>query len=67
MTEIEALSANMKKFRHTANETQETFAEKCGVSPDEISLLERKLTNPKLSTVCSIAAYMGVSVSDLLS
>ena len=67
MTEIEALSANLKRFRNISNETQETFAENCGVSTDEVSLLERKLTDPKLSTILSIASYMGISVSDSLS
>ena len=37
-----------------------------GISVEELSLIERKLTDPKLSTLQKIAAYMGITVSKLL-
>ena len=42
------------------------FSEKTGLSIEEISLLERVGTDPKLSTLQSLAAYMDLTVSDLL-
>lgn len=37
-----------------------------GLSIEEISLIERGKTDPKLSTLQKLAAYMGVTVSTLL-
>ncbi len=38
-----------------------------GICEEELSLLERGRTDPKLSTIQLIASYMGVTVSELLS
>lgn len=66
MPEYEALAKNLKKIRKEKNETQFEFASNCGVSEEEISLMERKKTDPKLSTLQNIAAYTSRTVSDLL-
>lgn len=46
--------------------TQFDFSGETGLSVEEISHLEREETDPKFSTLQSLAAYMGVTVSDLL-
>ena len=42
------------------------MASEMGLSTEEISLLERGKTDPKLSTLQKIAAHMGITVSELL-
>lgn len=66
MPEIDILAKNLKKKRDELHETQFVFASNCGISTDEISLIERGKTDPKLSTLQSIAAYANITVSDLL-
>ena len=67
MPELEALAINTKAKRKALNETQLTFGLNCGLSEDEICDIENQHTDPKLSTIQSIAAYTGLTVSDLLS
>ena len=66
MPEIDALSANIVKIRRKKCETQATFAFNCGISEEELGLLKRKKTDPKLSTLQNISAYVGITVSELL-
>ena len=73
MPETEALAKNLKKYPpceelHTEEmkETQAAFAYGCGLSEEAVSLMERKKTDPKLSTLKSIAAYTNHSVSEIL-
>lgn len=67
MPETEALAKNLKKIRkEEMKETQAVFASGCGISEEEISLMERKKADPKLSTLKNIAAYTNYSVSELL-
>lgn len=66
MPEFEALANYVKTKRVENNETQIEFGAKCGLSDDEISNIENQRTDPKLSTLQSIAAYTGTTVSDLL-
>lgn len=66
MPEIDALAEKISRIRRGKKETQAVFAHHCGISEEELSLLERKKTDPKLSTLQSIAAYTGNTVSDLL-
>ncbi len=66
MSETEVLSHNLKKIRKEMGETQLVFALNCGLSEDEISHLENGSTDPKLSTLQSIAAYTGLTVAQLL-
>jgi len=66
MPELEFLSYNLKNKRFEKNETQFNFACNCGLSVEEISLLENMKTDPKLSTIQKIAAYTDLTVSELL-
>ncbi len=67
MSEIEILSFNLKKIRRELDESQIDFAANCGISVEELSLLERGRSDPKMSTLQKIAAYTGKTVSELLT
>ena len=67
MSEIEILSFNHKKIRKELDESQIDFAANCGISVEELSLLERGRSDPKMSTLQKIAAYTGKTVSELLT
>ena len=60
------LANRVKAFRKKECKNQLDMAFDTGLSIEEISLLERVGTDPKLSTLQKLAAYMGVSVSSLL-
>ena len=66
MPEIDVLAERLVKIRQEKKETQSLFAHHCGISEEELSLLERKKTDPKLSTLQNISAYAGITVSELL-
>ena len=53
-------------YRKDQDKSQIDMASEMGLSVEEISLIERGMTDPKLSTLQKIAAHMGVTVSDLL-
>ncbi len=67
MPELDILAERIKAIRRERHESQVVFAQNCGISTEELSLIERRRTDPKLSTLQNIAAYVGESVSDLLS
>lgn len=67
MPELEALAKNTKAKRIERKETQLMFGLNCGLSEDEIYNIEHQRTDPKLSTIQSIAAYTGLTVSELLT
>lgn len=66
MPEIDALAKQLKRYRQMLNKTQFELSSEMGISEEELSLLERRKTDPKLSTIQLIASYMGITVSDLL-
>jgi len=66
MPENEALSFNIKQIRKEMNQSQMEFAAECGISMETLSLIERQLTDPKLSTIQKIAAYADKDVPELL-
>ena len=66
MPELKALAVKTRAKRLENHETQLMFGLSCGLSEDEICKIENETTDPKLSTIQSIAAYIGLSVSDLL-
>ena len=66
MPETEALSKRVKAIRKASNMTQEEFASKIGMSTEEVSLIERKTPDVKLSTMKKIAAFTGCTVSELV-
>ena len=67
MSENEILSYNLRKIRKSLNQSQIDFAANCGISAEELSLLERGLSDPKMSTLQKIAAYIGEPVTFLLT
>lgn len=66
MPERIALARNIKAVRKQMRETQMDFAAHCGISTEELSLLERERSDPKLTTIQKVAAYADWTVSDLL-
>ena len=66
MTETLVLADNIKQIRKKNHQTQAEFAFNCGLSEDEIYNIEHCNTDPKLSTLQNIAAYIGITVSELL-
>lgn len=67
MSENEILSYNLRKIRKEFGESQIDFAANCGISVEELSLLERGLSDPKIITLQKIAAYIGQPVTYLLT
>lgn len=66
MPEIKTLSHNLKLIRQISNQSQEVFAAACGISTEILSLIEREKSDPRLSTIQKIAAYVGCRPIDLL-
>ena len=60
------LAINLKLIRIAMKESQEEFAFHCGISLETLSKLERGCGNPRLSTLISIAAYVGCEPADLV-
>jgi len=52
--------------RTKLKETQEVFAEKCELSTDTISLLERGQLNPSLLTLKRISNHINLPIKDML-
>lgn len=66
MPETAALAERLRKYRKAQEKNQLDMALEMGISVEEVSLIERGLTDPKLSTLQKIAAHMGITVSSLL-
>ena len=66
MPENSVISKNIKAYRKEHGESQEDFAANCGLSTDSISLIEREKTDPMLSSLKSISAYMGCRTYQLM-
>ncbi len=66
MPEIDALAKQLKRYRRMQDKTQFELSSEIGISEEELSLLERGKTDPKLSTIQLIASCLGITVSDLL-
>ena len=66
LTETTALSRYVITKRRMLGETQEDFAENCGLSVELISLIERGQANPRMDMLAKIAAYLNVSISEML-
>lgn len=67
MPETKILAENLIRIRKKMKKTQMEFAAECGISKEILSLIERQLTDPKLSTVQKIAAYTNYTVAELLT
>ncbi|MDD4688803.1 MAG: helix-turn-helix transcriptional regulator [Eubacteriales bacterium] len=67
MQEITTLSKCVQHHRHLMQESQEVFAEKCGLSSEMISLIERQMVNPTLNSISRISKHIGLSVSEIFA
>lgn len=66
MPETMTLAMRVKQYRKSQAKSQLDMAFEMGISVEEISRIERGMTDPRLSTLQKIAAHMGITVSDLL-
>lgn len=61
------LSDNLKRIREERGISQTELAERCGISPSQLSKMEIGVQkNPHLETVVAIAAALGVSIEELV-
>lgn len=67
MSENEIIARNVKDIRKSFGLSQIDFAANCGISVEELSLIERNRADPKLSTLQKIAAYIGEPVAYLIT
>lgn len=58
---------NAARIRRERGLTQEQLAERCGLSQQYLSGLERGRRNPTIVTIYEIAAALGVSHLDLVT
>jgi transcriptional regulator with XRE-family HTH domain len=56
----------LRRFRGSADLTQEDLAERTGLTTQAISLLERGRNSPSLRTIFRLAEVLGVKPSELL-
>ena len=67
MSENEIIARNVKEIRKEFGQSQIEFAADCGISVEELSLIERNKADPKLSTLQKIAAYIDEPVAYLIT
>ena len=67
MPEYEVLAKKVKQIRKNIKMSQMEFSEKCDISHDTLSLIERCKIETKIDTIQKIAAYVGCEVIDLIS
>lgn len=61
------LSDNLKRIRELRGISQTELADRCGMSPSQISKLEiGAQKNPHLDSVVALAAALGVSIEELV-
>lgn len=65
--ELEALAKRVKAIRKAMDENQLEFAEHCGLNVETLSRIECQKDDVRLSTAQKIAAYVDLTVSELLS
>jgi transcriptional regulator with XRE-family HTH domain len=58
-------SRNLRGARKTADISQEELGFRCDLHRTEISLLERSLREPRLSTMVKLASALGIGVEAL--
>ena len=59
------LSRNLKTERKKKNLTQEELAEKAGLSPDAVQMIERKKRWPTIATLEALSKALKVHAADL--
>ena len=66
MTELKSIAEKTRQLRKERGESQLVFAGYCDISVEEISLIERRRADPRLSTLRKIAEHVGRTVSELV-
>ena len=61
------LGRNVRAARARARLTQEALADLAALERSQISLIERELANPSLSTLCQLANALQVPISQLIA
>lgn len=61
------LSSNLKALRQEKGVAQEKLGLESGVDRTLVSKIERQIANPSIEILSKIAAYLGVSVVELLT
>lgn len=60
-----AFGRRVRQIRLRRNESQEEVAHRAGIHVTYLSGIERGVRNPSLTSICALAAGLGVSVSQL--
>lgn len=63
----ETIGANVRRIRRAANMSQAVLAERAGLSPAYVSMMERGRANPRLETLAALADALGTSPIDILT
>jgi len=63
----EAVGANVRRLRRTANMSQTVLAERAGLSPAYVSMMERGHASPGLETLAALAHALNTSPVDILT
>ncbi|HBR30052.1 MAG TPA: XRE family transcriptional regulator [Firmicutes bacterium] len=66
MSPLDAFSSTLKRLRKNKSWSQENLAYYCGLDRTYISLLERGLRNPTLTTLFSLANSLGYKPHQLV-
>ena len=61
-----ALGAVLKKHRQAKGFSQEALAEKAGIHPTHVSLIERCERNPSVNVAKWLATALGVSLASII-
>ena len=67
MDDMTLLAKKIRAARKKLRQSQTEVAFNCDISVETLSLIEREETDPRLSTIQKIAAYLGTTVRELLS
>jgi transcriptional regulator with XRE-family HTH domain len=63
---VAAIGNRIRRLRSEQRKTLKALAERTGVSPSMLSLVERGKTSPSIGTLVAISSALGVHMSDLL-
>ncbi len=63
---LQALAERIRELRGKRSWSQEEFADRCGLHRTAIGFLERAERNPRLDTLLTLSAGLGITVSELL-
>lgn len=63
---IEPISTLIKNMRERKHLSQETLAQKCGITNVQLSRIEQGKCRPSIRTLCRLAPFLGYSLEDLL-